>query len=161
MTDKATLAYLAGAIDSDGTIGVKRSTYAMRKTKDCNQPTYSERLALRQVTPHVVDLLHETFGGAVYMTKPSTPRGRPLHSWQITDMKAAACLRALLPYLRVKQRQAHNALALRKIKDASKTARVAVGRGHVGAAARPPRFSDQMQRLYERAKSLNAVGIAV
>lgn len=35
---KSELAYCAGVIDSDGTIGVKRSTYAMRITRDCAAP---------------------------------------------------------------------------------------------------------------------------
>ena len=63
----ATLAYLAGAIDSDGTVGVKRSTYAQRVRGDAGQAVFSERIALRQVTPEIVNRLRETFGGSVYM----------------------------------------------------------------------------------------------
>jgi hypothetical protein len=37
--DKLILAYLAGVLDSDGTIGVKRSTYSMRVIGDSAQPT--------------------------------------------------------------------------------------------------------------------------
>ena len=158
MTKRELVAYLAGAIDSDGTIGVKKSTYAMRITHDCAQPTYSERLALRQVTPEIPVLLHETFGGSLYVTKPSTTHGKELLSWSITDAKAATCLRAILPYLRVKKRQAENALELRGIKDHSKTARVARGRGHMGSAPRLSAFSDAMESCYLRAKELNRVG---
>lgn len=159
MSRIAVLAYLAGAIDSDGTIGVKRSTYAMRVTKDCGAATFSERVALRQVGPEIPTLLRDTFGGSLYMTKPSAERGRPLYSWAVTDFKAAECLRLLLPFLRVKRAQAENCIALRKVKDRSKRARVAKGRGHLGSAARPTAMTDAMEAHYTTAKGLNAVGI--
>lgn len=159
MSRIALFAYLAGAIDSDGTIGVKRSTYAMRVTQDCGGATFSERVALRQVGPEIPTLLRDTFGGSLYMTKPSAPNGRPLYSWAATDLRAAECLKALLPFLRVKRAQAENCLALRKVKNRSKLARVANGRGHRGSAVRPAALTDAMETHYASAKALNAVGI--
>lgn len=155
----ALLAYLAGAIDSDGTVGIKRSTYAMRVRGDAGAPVYSERVALRQVTPHIPTLLQKAFGGSLYMTKPSAARGRPLYSWAATDLRALECLTALMPYLRIKKPQARNCLALRLVKVASMKAKVLPGRGHAGAAARPQRLTDRMERLYERARALNTVGV--
>lgn len=159
MTKNELLAYLAGNIDSDGTIGIKKSTYAMRVTKDCSAPNYSERLALRQVTPQVPKLLKRTFGGAVYITKPYVALGRPLFSWQITDRVAAECARALLPFLIVKREQARNILRLRRLKESSKAFRVRKGRGHAGSAHRSKRHSAAMEAAYIRAKKMNAVGI--
>lgn len=152
------LAYLAGVVDSDGTIGVKRSTYAVRVTKDSAQPTYSERVSVRQVEPHAVTLAAELFGGSRYITKPSVPGGRPLETWVVTDQKAATFLRAVLPYLRIKKPQAQNALALREVKDASKLARVRRGRGVMGSLARTEKHGQQMETHYLRAKELNRVG---
>lgn len=157
--DVATLAYLAGAIDSDGTIGIKRSTYAMRHGNG-GQPTYSERVALRHVTPQIPHLLRDTFGGGLRVEAPQGPNRRPMWSWTVTDLRAAECLRALRPYLKVKTAQADTALALRVVKDASKAARVAVGRGHVGAAVRPEAIGIEMHRLYDLAHELNRVGAA-
>lgn len=156
---RCTLAYLAGIIDADGTIGVKRSTYAMRVRGDAGAPIYSERIAVRQVEPAAVDLLAATFGGSRYMTRPSSKNGRPLYTWSITDAKAAACLTAIRPFLRIKAAQADNALRLRPIKSASKKARTAVGRGHAGGSARPDTLSDEMETVYVEAKRLNHVGI--
>lgn len=155
---KEILAYLAGAIDSDGTIGIKRSTYAMRVRKDAEAPVFSERVALRQVTPQIPKLLKTTFGGSIYVTKPSVPKGRPLWSWAATDLRALDCLVALIPFLRVKRKQALNCLALRKVKIESRKAKVPFGRGHAGAAHRPKRLTNRMERLYENAKGLNKVG---
>lgn len=152
------MAYFAGVIDSDGTIGIKRSTYKMRVTKDCKQATYSERICLKQVEPQAVRLLLRYFGGASGIAKPSAANGRPLFYWQVTDKKAAIFLRAVIPHLRIKKRQAANCLRLRSVKEASKKARVAFGRGHAGSAARPEKFSRMMERLLQKAHSLNSVG---
>jgi hypothetical protein len=153
------LAYAAGVIDSDGTIGVKRNTYSMRVVGDCGQPTYSERVCVRQVEPEAVELLHAMFGGRLGHSKPSVKRGRSLYEWQVTDAKAAACLTALLPYLRIKSKQAENCLALRSVKESSKRARVAHGRGHTGAAPRSQEHSTAMEWHYQAAKELNRVGV--
>lgn len=156
---KTDLAYMAGVIDSDGSIGVKRSTYAMRVTGDCGQATYSERVTVRQVEPGAIDVLHAAFGGSRGMTKSAAKRGKPLHNWSVTDKKAVALLRALLPYLRIKREQAENCLELRKIKERSKKARVAKGRGHMGSARRPQELTDAMEACKQRAHELNRVGV--
>ena len=153
------IAYLAGAIDADGTLGIKKSTYAVRVTKDSKQPSYSERVALRQVGDVVPKLLKKNFGGSFYITKPSAKRGQHLFSWAVTDMKAASCIRALLPFLLIKKNQAKNCLALRSVKNRSKKARVSKGRGHAGSSPRNQRHSDSMETLYQNAKHLNSVGI--
>lgn len=152
------LAYCAGIIDADGTIGIKRNTYAMRVVGDCGQPTYSERVCVKQVEPHAVDLLHSLFGGYRFTAKASTKGGKPLEGWQVTDLKAAAVLRAVLPFLRIKAEQARNCLALRTIKERSKKARVAKRRGHMGSARRTPEHSTNMEALCARAHELNRVG---
>lgn len=158
--DSHLLAYLAGIIDADGTIGIKRSTYAMRVRGDASQPIYSERVAVRQVEPDAVDLLHNLFGGYRGVTKPYAIRGRPLQSWQATDLRAVACITAIRPYLRIKTAQADNVIALRAIKEASRIARVPRGRGHVGAVVRPEALSIEMERLYLVAHELNRVGVS-
>lgn len=156
MSKTAILAYLAGAMDSDGCISVKRSTYAMRVRGDATTPVFSERVMLKQVTPEIPTLLKEMFGGSLRVDSPSTERGRRLYAWQATDQRAAECLRALLPYLRVKREQAENCIALRKLKERSKKARVARGRGHAGASVRPEAMTEAMEALFAKAKAMNS-----
>ena len=157
--NEITLAYLAGVLDSDGTIGIKRNTYAVRVIRDSEQPTYSERIHIRQVEPHALNLFSDTFGGRLGITKPSAAHARPLYYWGQTDRKAANTLLALLPYLRIKKAQAENCLALRVVKEQSKIARMARGRGHVGSAPRPINLSEAMEAHFMHAKFLNRVGI--
>lgn len=153
------LAYCAGVIDSDGTIGIKKNSYAARVVKDCTQATYSARICVRQVTPEAVNLLSRTFGGNVRPANSYAKRGRMLYGWEIRDLKAEAALRALLAFLQVKKARAENCLALRKVITKSKKLRVACGRRHIGAAVRPAAITAEMARLCERAHELNRVGI--
>lgn len=111
------LAYLAGAMDADGWFGIKRSTYHRRVRGDAVNPIYSERAALKQVTPQVPQLLRDTFGGSLREDKPRAENRKPLYTFHTTDKIAATVARALLPYLRIKQRHAEIVLELRLTKD--------------------------------------------
>jgi hypothetical protein len=64
-----------------------------------------------------------------------------------------------VPFLRIKRRQAENCLTLRAAKDASKIARVARGRGHVGSAPRSQAAGETMEACYLQSRELNRVGI--
>lgn len=151
------LAYCAGVIDSDGTIGIKRQTYSMRVVGDSKQPTYAARICVRQVERGAIDLLRATFGGSVRVNRSTT--GRDLFEWSVRDKIAENALRLLLPFLRIKREQAVNCLELRDLIAKSKVLRVAVGRGHAGAASRPIEISDAMAATFLRAKHLNRVGV--
>ena len=114
--DALTLAYLAGAMDSDGYFGIRKSTYAIRVRGDAANPVYSERVGLKQTTPQIPELLRESFGGTLAMNKPGTPNSKALHAWTATDGVAANACELLLPFLRVKRRQAELLLELRSTK---------------------------------------------
>ena len=116
MPSRAVIAYLAGAMDSDGFFTIKKSSYHMRVRGDAGQHTYSERVGLKQVTPDIPRLLQATFGGGLARNKPGSSNGKPLWAWHATDKIAAAACEALLPYLRVKRAQAEVVLELRKSK---------------------------------------------
>lgn len=152
------LAYHAGIVDADGTIGIKRSTYALRVRKDARQPVYSERVTVRQVEHQAVEILHQVFGGRLGISGSSARRGRPLYEWQVTDLRAYRCLEALRPHLRIKAAQADNALALRRLKERSLRERVAHGRGHQGGGPRPVAIGAAMEDLFLAGKRLNSVG---
>lgn len=159
--DPLVLAYCAGVIDSDGTIGVRKSTYAQRRW-GWGGLVYGVRISVKQVTPEAVDVLHATFGGCRCVCKPSTPRGRPLFNWSVTHRKAHAFMVAVLPYLRIKRAQAENAIALRELVEQSGRERAGSTKGADpgGGRQRSKDLSEKMEAIYLRGKSLNIVGIA-
>lgn len=109
------LAYAAGVVDSDGYIGVHRSTYAQRVRADATQAVYMPRVQVKQVTPQAIDLLADMFGGHRYDGKPTTGKGRPLLVWSVHSRMAGDVCRTLLPYLRIKRAQAENAVRVCEI----------------------------------------------
>lgn len=114
--DDITLAYLAGAMDSDGYFTIRRSTYRKRVVGDTVNPTFSENAGLKQVVPTIPKLLHDLFSGSFYRGKSQTANSRPPYIFVVTNKKAITLCNALLPYLRVKRKQVEVLLELRKSK---------------------------------------------
>ncbi len=106
------LAYLAGIIDSDGNLRVER-----KRVEEMLGPRYRINIRCSQVIPSpAVELLAKTFGGRLGLRKASRPNHRDLVSWSLHDKAAAQAVKALLPHLRVKWREAHLLLELMAIK---------------------------------------------
>ena len=125
----ALLAYAAGVIDSDGTIGIRRDTYAMRTRRSDYGPVFKERVSLKQIEPQAVDLFHAQFGGSRFIWTPRRRRAEPMYSWQIVSRMASVLLEAVLPYLRIKRRQRRSAWSY-----ASSMKRVGRSDSHTAAA---------------------------
>jgi excisionase family DNA binding protein len=119
----ADLAYAAGVIDSDGYIGVHRSTYAMRVRGDASQAVYMPRVQVKQVTPQAIDFLHGLFGGHRYDGKPTAKRGRPLLGWTVHSAMAVRVCEELLPYLRIKREQELNVIEVGGLNSSSERRR--------------------------------------
>lgn len=163
------LAYLAGAVDSDGSIGMRRSTYGMRVTGDTKAPVYSERICFKQVTPEIPTLLRDTFGGSLMLQSPSVTKGRPLYYWEATNKTASLALVALLPYLRIKRAQAETLLLLRASKDKPRSMtrvhgqaepqRTGTGTHMIRRMQNSPETLAERHALYLRIKDLNRVGV--
>lgn len=151
MVAETTLAYLAGLIDGEGYIGVKRT-----KRKDATSPIYHERIQVRMVHEGAIALLADTLGGSYYRERAHANNSRPLFCYQASDAKAAEILARLLPYLIVKRESAQNVLRLR----ASKNDPRARLRG--GMTQRRLMDADvlaEREAIYLRAKDLNRVGV--
>lgn len=102
------LAYAAGVIDSDGTIGV----FHKKNGGDCYEP----RVGIRQVESQAIDLLYELFGGC---RRDAYPHGgencRPQFEWRATARVGCVALVEMLPYLRIKKAQAENAIEVGRL----------------------------------------------
>lgn len=149
-------AYTAGVIDSDGSIGILRETHAVRAGR-ASQATFSERVTIRQVEPEAVDLLHSLFGGCRGVIRGRRANQQPLNSLQLVDRQATRILMAALPYLRIKRGQADLCVELRRLKEESRRARFAYGRGHRGGAKRPESITNAMEAVRAAIIELNKV----
>lgn len=165
MTHNEILAYLAGLVDGEGYIGIKKSP-AYRAITGRVNPAYHERIQVRMVDRAGLDLLSKTLGGWLYTEKPHTRNGRPLWCYQASDQRAAEVCRTLLPYLRIKQQQA--ALLLRLRDEKAKPRKVAIranvknrwGRSTSAIRHRlAPTSLSYRESLYLQIKQLNHGGL--
>jgi hypothetical protein len=117
MAAETDLAYLAGLIDGEGCIRIKK-TKAYR-CQNRQTPGYHASISVRMVDEASIAFLHETLGGWYYLEKWRHSEGRPLFCWQASDQVAGSVLRALLPYLRLKRQQAETVLELLELKTGS------------------------------------------
>ena len=159
------LAYIAGIVDGEGYVGIKKSK--AYKCQERATPGYHARIQVRMVDESAIQFLSSVLGGWYYPEKPHSTKGKPLFCYQASDEKAAQILRHLLPFLRVKKAQALNVLALRELQSGGIQHRTKIVGyrnfpNKYGTARQVPNlaFSDEYiqkcESLYLRAKELNS-----
>ena len=135
MIDMTILAYLAGTIDSDGYVCIRRSTYRSGRARFealvgiCGTRTEPHKLAA------------SVFGGPIRSYVNRSSAHRLMHVWQPTGARAVRVLDAVLPFLRIKTRQAELAIEAQI---------VATQQRQLCAD-----FTDQLEDLHREIKSLN------
>lgn len=106
----AELAYAAGIIDGEGTIGI-------RPRRD--RRTYSIGVRVAMCEWEAIAFLYQRFGGHINQVKRrDRDRHRLQITWGLAARQAARFCELILPYLLVKNRQAANALELQSINTA-------------------------------------------
>lgn len=113
MGNNIELAYIAGVIDSDGCIGIRKSTYGIRRGEGHINTSYWGRISIGQMKPEAVNLCSTIFGGNVRLEKR---KGSDLFKWDIQHARAIRVIDAVLPFLRIKKDQALTVLELMKAK---------------------------------------------
>ena len=99
------LAYAAGIVDGEGCISI----VALRTGVRAHGVDYSLLFVVRMIDPSAVFFLKEMFGGGLSVQKNKPPR-RPIYNWGLSTKPASRALKLLLPYLRVKKKQAELAI---------------------------------------------------
>ena len=165
MVSETDIAYLAGLVDGEGYIGIKRTSHKNRVS-----PAYHARIQVRMVDEPAIAFLADTLGGTYHYERPHAARGRPLYCFQASDAKAEYILRSLRPYLRVKARNADTALEFRALQSESRKHRTKVlgyrdlkhWAGKVVRVANKglsDEYIAQCDALYRRCKELNRTGV--
>lgn len=169
MSKATDVAYVAGIIDGEGCIRVKKT-----KPYRCQgraTPGYDASVQVKMVDRGAVEFVCKTIGGWVYLQKSGLKSGRDQYTCQATGRQAEDGLRLVLPYLRVKRRQAELVLQLREFKKDSQKHRTKI----TGYRNFPNRYGTPRQipvrvlsddyvaeceRLFLACKKLNRVGKA-
>lgn len=151
--DLLLLAYLAGAVDCDGSIQVQFNRKRLKRDGTFSH-YYMVKVGLTQVDRTLPDLMLATFGGAVYRYDDPKRGGNGYwHNWTTgSSGPSRSCLEALLPYLRQKGAQAQAALDLIEV----------MARRRAGGGSRPLTYEerDERFRLMQSVRRHNARGAA-
>ena len=163
------IAYAAGIIDGEGCLRIKKvNPYKCQKRKT---PGYHAVVHVRMVETAAVDFLASLFGGTSRGEKPHTKAGRPLHCWTVSDLAAEKALLILLPFLKVKRRQAETLLSLRSLQRKGQRYRTKITgyrnfpNAH-GTYRLVPNFSfsdeyvGMCEKMFQACKKLNRTGLA-
>lgn len=90
------IAYAAGLIDGEGCVGIYLNS---------QNGNYQLRLSVEMTDKEGLLVLSGVFGGRWYYKKTNPPR-KARYSWMLFNSEAANALIILLPYLRVKRKNA-------------------------------------------------------
>lgn len=147
------IAYLAGLIDGEGSIGIHES----KPRKNCGYPygRFDLRLSILNTDSRLMAWLKSNFGGWIWT---SQKRQNPIHKleqhWRLHADKASSLLEVCLPFLIVKAEQAKEAIAFQKTKHH------AVKRYPNGQVMRlDSKLFEERQNYYDKMKMLNRKGI--
>lgn len=106
--DIATLAYLAGLFDGEGSIVICCSSGKKNRIAS----SYWLQVGITNTDRELIDWLYDTFGGHISDNShsPSYKRQRPCWAWRVTTREAGRFLKSIYPYLRIKKNQAEIAI---------------------------------------------------
>lgn len=158
------IAYIAGLIDGEGYIGIKRS---INRANHCINYSYQERIQIRMVDEQAIAFIAYWLGGSYYRESRPEKNRRQLYCYQASDRIAHSIIKTLLPYLKVKRAVAEVVLGMRPLKEhpeyitVDRTIPNRWGKTvNIGRRQYSPAHVAKMHALYERCKELNRVGTA-
>lgn len=130
------LAYTAGIIDGEGSIGLHRKF--QRTSPTSQKKSIQMVVAVGNTNEWLINLLYMQFGGSLRLRKPRAdmPNQKKLWEWSITNNKASNFLALILPYLTIKRPQAELAIQFQNRRK---------GRGH--ALSDEQRAIDEANRI--------------
>lgn len=111
------LAYIAGVIDSDGSIIINKS-YSKKGYKKGYK--LSLRLAVGSTSEKIIDWLKQMVGGCSYIDTRLPPR-KTYYWWRIHSRQASNLLEAILPFLVIKRKESQLAIEFQGLKKRQNT----------------------------------------
>ena len=154
--------YLAGIIDGEGSIMVRKSRYRLKgKHKDCINPSYTPRVAFKNTNEDVIKLFKKRFGGhyhkdkKLYQSKIGYRQRKLMFSYDSENQTAYKIIEKLIPYLVIKKKQAICILKLKKLKQkASQDRDKSYSNGFYGKPYKK-KYINGFEKIYQEVKRCN------
>ncbi len=100
------LFYLAGIIDGEGWISIKKN----KPHADTHSPQYFLELGVANTSERLMLWLEANFSGMVYLRQPRNPKWKPMYSWKLRCSRASALLSEISDILVIKSDRAKLAI---------------------------------------------------
>lgn len=160
------LAYIAGLVDGEGTITIRRSNQGRR---DGRWETYAAHISAAQKDPMILNWLKETLGcGYVALGSPRRsgvvdvngqsdpiPEDRRPSIWHVEYNMAYEVVKAILPYLLIKRRQGELVVEFQELKNANPHRSICRPKGQKGASPTPNWLMEKYRDYCERVQAMN------
>jgi len=144
-----TLAYFAGLADGEGCFGIRKATWHMRHGL-ARTPAYHEDIRIKMKDVIALRLLKTGFDGMLRRERKTA-----YWVWEVRDRRAANFAGRIMPFLKIKKRQARLLLKLRKSKDSWR--KQGGYRGHHGGSMPvPTSVLKYREKLFREVKRLNS-----
>ena len=144
-TDVASLAYMAGILDGEGTITIKQC-----KGKKGTSNGYSVQVLVFNTDEGLMVWLEDKFSGLLTEKKGVASGNRKCYVWWLSGELAGQLLEVLLPYLKIKAKQAE--LAIRFLDH---------GRGKANGRRHPADFTSERAGMVQTMRLLQCRKTAV
>lgn len=105
------LAYMAGFVDADGSIGI----VTVSKIKRC-----IAKITVTNCNYEVMNIFSDQFGGKIREKNNKNPKWRTCYEWSLTNNKAKSVVEVLLPFLKIKKEQAKLVIELQNLRAQNK-----------------------------------------
>ena len=106
MNHETKFAYIAGLIDADGTIGIRRFN------NSTGQLHYRPMIEVTNMSVEIMAFLEKTFGNARYFERNRKYKTGGIFTWRVTGSNCRRVLDSVGPYLVYKKKQASNCMEL-------------------------------------------------
>ena len=143
----ADLTYIAGFVDGEGCI-----TLVPRKKKGkCNG--YFARISIANTNLEILTWIKSYFGGCLSLRKRRSPRHKPAWELLFSEIQAEEFVKVIMPWLRIKRRQAKVLLEYRRS--------VAATKHYPDRSGLSPTIRMERDALYGKIRQLNQKGPAL
>lgn len=103
MASKDDIAYLAGLLDGDGMITLRKQKSGDPKY---NLVSYTAAIQVRMTCEKTTSWLKNTFGGNLYFEEKKPKGWKPTYLWHYNGRKAVALIKEIIPHLICKKEAA-------------------------------------------------------
>jgi hypothetical protein len=110
------LGYMAGVVDGEGCVAIRKSRYKKRKTGEVVEYFHSQ-IVIVNAHRGIIELFKEYFGGHIHTREKEKSYYMQTYSWHLGHRAGIAFLKKIMPYLIVKREQARLVILCQEMND--------------------------------------------